>query len=99
MLVDIHIFTLFVVGSDFSYLGPRTYTFDASSNVSTINIPHVNDNIYELVETFWARLRFHGQQPERVRIDPGSTYATIFDDDGNVYTYIASEVNNQSSRK
>ena len=43
----------------------------------------MNDNVYELVETFQVMLRPHGQQLERMRIDPGSTYTTIFDDDGN----------------
>ena len=76
---------VYAVGSDFSYSGPQTYTFDASTNVSTINIALVNDNVYELIETFQARLSFHGQQPERVRIDPGRTYTTIFDDDGNFF--------------
>ena len=83
------LFTYYVyaVGSDFSYSGPQAYTFDASTNVSIINIALVNDNVYELIETFQARLSFHGQQPERVRIDPGRTYATIFDDDGNFFLY------------
>ena len=69
-------------GSDFSYSGPQTYTFNASTNVSTINITFMKDNVYEINETFQARLSFHGQPLQRVMISPDTIHATIFDDDG-----------------
>ena len=62
-------------------MGPQTYTIDASNSVFAINIPLINDNIFEINETFQARLNFPGQPPERVRMDTDSTHATILDDD------------------
>ena len=57
-------------------------TLSPGNILVAISVPLVDDGIFELTETFQARLEFPGAPPERVTIDPGEADVTIIDNDG-----------------
>ena len=57
-------------------------TFGPSSTRTTISVNIMNDDAYELTETFSATLSFDGAPVPRVTLSPDAAIATILDDDG-----------------
>ena len=72
-------------GDDFTNIGITIYTFSPSQTRLTIQIPLINDAVFELTERLSASLRFvGGVAPPRVTIDPGTAEIIILDDDGSL---------------
>ena len=57
-------------------------TFGPGNTDTTINVTIMNDDAYELTETFSASLSFDGDPVPRVTLSPDAAVATILDDDG-----------------
>ena len=74
-------------GVDFDSAG-AVFTFNASSETMySFNVSLVDDNVYEFIENFTARLTFV-EAADRVTIDPGSAQVQILDDDGKLLIII-----------
>ncbi len=64
-----------------------TFRFNSVQIVHTINIPIINDDIFELTEELQVGLRFAGPAPPDVLIKPARATVTIIDDDSEIDNY------------
>ena len=70
-------------GADYVNFGVISYIFSPSQSRFTVQVPLINDTVFELTERLSASLRFvGGEAPPRVTIDPGIAEIIILDDDG-----------------
>ena len=80
---DFVIFLFMTDEDDYSNFGVMTYIFSPSQTRFTVQVPLINDIVFELTEGLSASLRFvGGVAPPRVTIDPGTAEIIILDDDG-----------------
>ena len=67
---------------DFSPITNKSLTFGPSTARIDIPVTVVDNNFYELTESFVATLSFPGDPVSRVSLSPESAQITIFDEDG-----------------
>ena len=71
-----------LVGGDFLLDAAGAYTLNASASNLSIQVPLIDDGVFELSETLTASLSFLNEAPPRVTISPSSAEVRIEDDDG-----------------
>ena len=76
--------SLLLDGNDYLDISAQAFVFDPSISSFSVNVPLINDNIFELTESLQAGLSFLGPPPPRATIDPAQADIQILDDDGKV---------------
>ena len=83
-------------GEDFSARNNSQFRLNADT-IASISIPIINNDVFELTESFMVKLSFpdHEAPVHRVTLDQVRTSAkvTIFDDDGNHFSHIMQHFN------
>ena len=69
-------------GADYTGIQDILLTFNLTNTLTTITVSIVNDDAYELTETFDTTLSFDGDPVPRVTLSPATAVTTIVDDDG-----------------
>ena len=73
-----------LVDDDYQSITPSEFeiTLGLDAAPLSIDVPIVDDEIFEQNEVFTANLRIIGTSPQRVQVSRPTTVVTIFDDDG-----------------
>ena len=80
---------LFLDGSDYQDVGILTFALSSTSATTyMVNIPILDDDVFELTEELKAVLKFSGPIPQRVVIEIPETTIYIIDDDGMHFTLL-----------
>ena len=73
---------IYIVGGDFLLDAAGAYILSASESSFSVQVPLIDDGVFELTETLNASLSFSSAEaPPRVTISPDSAQITILDDD------------------
>ena len=67
-------------------------TFGPGMSFATVDVPIVNDTLYENDEVFYGNLRLPAGAVNGVEFDPMRANATIIDDDSELYSWSQIEV-------
>ena len=73
----------FLDGSDYHDIGAQVFYFGPAVSHFSVNVSLINDNSFELTESFQAGLRFPSPPLPRVTLYPAQGSIEILDDDGN----------------
>ena len=74
--------TAAIAGSDYTAVSGLQLTFDAATRSIPIDVSLLNDNVFELTESFSGLLSLPGGPINKVTLAPDSAVAEIIDDDG-----------------